>query len=92
MKSDDVPLLNSAELDGINLTQALVDVEIANARVIDLTRRLTEFNKQLGEARHAAEVAQIELAQANSRLHTIHMSRTFRALENINAARRVLKL
>jgi hypothetical protein len=92
MKSDDVPLLNSAELDGINLTQALVDVEIANARVIDLTRRLTEFNKQLGEARHAAEVAQIELAQANTRLHTIHMSRTFRALENINAARRVLKL
>jgi outer membrane murein-binding lipoprotein Lpp len=92
MKSDDAPLLNSAELDGINLTQALIDVEIANARVIDLTRRLTEFNKQLGQARHAAEVAQIELAQANARLHTIHQSRTFRALQNINAARRLLKL
>jgi hypothetical protein len=92
MKSEEAPLLNSADLDGVNLTQALIDVEIANARVIDLTRRLTEYDKQLREARNAAEVAQLELAQANARLHTVHHSRTFKALENINTIRRALKL
>ena len=36
---------NTADLDGISLTQALLDVEVANARVIDLTKRLTTLSQ-----------------------------------------------
>ena len=36
---DDSPVKNTADLDDISLTQALQDVDVANARVIDLTKR-----------------------------------------------------
>ena len=35
------------DLNAISLEQALIDVETANARVIDLTRRLTSLNQEL---------------------------------------------
>ncbi|CAM3247891.1 hypothetical protein [Asticcacaulis taihuensis] len=35
------------DLNAISLEQALIDVETANARVIDLTRRLTSLNLEL---------------------------------------------
>jgi hypothetical protein len=38
------------ELDRLSLGQALRDFEVANARVVDLTRRLTTMNRELIEA------------------------------------------
>lgn len=35
------------DIDSISLEQALIDVETANLRVIDLTRRLTGLNQEL---------------------------------------------
>jgi hypothetical protein len=40
-----------ATVDGISLAQALRDVETANARVIDLTRRLTTMSQEVLELR-----------------------------------------
>jgi predicted RNase H-like nuclease (RuvC/YqgF family) len=40
-----------ATIDAISLKQALLDVEAANARVIDLTRRLTTMNQEILDLR-----------------------------------------
>ncbi|MGA8534280.1 MAG: hypothetical protein WB615_09265 [Candidatus Tumulicola sp.] len=47
------------DLQPISLEQALLDVEIAHARVIDLTRRLIEMNDELGSLR--SELARFRL-------------------------------
>lgn len=59
--------MNTTDLDGISLEQALIDFEVANARVIDLTARLTSLSKELLQAR--TELATVKLrgsAPANS--------------------------
>ncbi len=45
----------TATLDRISLRQALIDVEVANARVVDLTARLTDSHAEV--ARLRAELA-----------------------------------
>lgn len=40
-----------SELDDLSLRQALVDFEVANARVLDLTRRLMEAQAEITELR-----------------------------------------
>jgi exonuclease VII small subunit len=45
------------EMDRLSLEQALRDFEIANARVIDLTRRLLEANDQIRSLQGQAEAA-----------------------------------
>jgi hypothetical protein len=52
------------QLDGISLEQSLVDFEVANARVLDLTRRLTSLNAQLMETRTELEQVKLRYAQA----------------------------
>ena len=48
-------------LDNLSLQQALVDFEIANARVLDLTRRLMEAHAENSELR--AELDRVRLGQ-----------------------------
>jgi predicted RNase H-like nuclease (RuvC/YqgF family) len=45
------PEIAQARVDQISLDQALRDVEVANARVIDLTRRLTAMSQEIQELR-----------------------------------------
>jgi transcriptional antiterminator Rof (Rho-off) len=47
-------------VDRLSLTQALKDFEVANARTLDLTHRLTELNQELLELRSAHERLRIE--------------------------------
>jgi hypothetical protein len=47
-------------VDRLSLTQALKDFEVANARVLDLTHRLTELNQELLELRSTHERLRIE--------------------------------
>jgi hypothetical protein len=42
-------------VDQLSLEQALVDFEVANARVLDLTHRLTELNRELLDLRSEHE-------------------------------------
>lgn len=45
------PVDITAELDALSLEQALLDAELANARVIDLTRRLLEAHAEVERLR-----------------------------------------
>ena len=47
-------------VDRVSLVQALKDFEVANARVLDLTHRLTELNQELLELRSSHEQLRIE--------------------------------
>lgn len=51
--------MNTTNLDDISLEQALIDFEVANARVIDLTARLTSLSKELLQAK--TELATVKL-------------------------------
>jgi hypothetical protein len=50
-------------VDRLSLAQALKDFEVANARVLDLTHRLTELNQQLLDLRSDHERLRIEQNQ-----------------------------
>lgn len=65
---------DAGDIDGISLRQALLDVEVANARVIDLTRRLTLLNGRLIDTTTELEtmrmrnrIAEAELARISVR-------------------------
>jgi len=65
---DDTFIMNTTNLDDISLEQALIDFEVANARVMDLTARLTSLSRELLEARTElarAQVAGVSDVQAN---------------------------
>lgn len=61
------PTSLTEKLDRLSLVQALKDFEIANARVLDLTHRLTELNQELLELRSTHERLRIEHNQALAR-------------------------
>jgi hypothetical protein len=49
-----------SRLDEISLERALLDFEVANARVIDLTKRLVEATDELVGVRHENELLRRE--------------------------------
>ncbi|OBU66950.1 hypothetical protein A9K58_10915 [Stenotrophomonas maltophilia] len=55
--------MNTTNLDDISLEQALIDFEVANARVMDLTSRLTSMSRELIQARTELERLRIGGAQ-----------------------------
>ena len=59
MNHEKPTITNTTDLDGISLEQALIDFEVANARVIDLTARLTSLSRELLQAR--TELAAVKL-------------------------------
>jgi hypothetical protein len=75
-------------LDRLNLTQALLDFEVANARVLDLTARLVESNKRVltlqaenDATRGALEGARTDIAELQGRIVAIESSTTYRAAQ-----------
>ena len=72
---------NTVDLDGISLSQALLDFEVANARVIDLTKRLTAMNRELVKTTTALQKAQLRNRQLTTELKEIKASRAFRSAE-----------
>jgi predicted nucleic acid-binding Zn-ribbon protein len=74
-------VLNTVDLDEISLSQALLDFEVANARVIDLTKRLTTMNKELVKATTALQRTQLRNRQLDAELKAIKQSRAFRSAE-----------
>ena len=78
------------ELDGLSLTQALIDFEIANARVIDLTGRLLEAEAVAANLR--GELA--EMRSTYDALLATHesmkSSQAFRAATKVWAIRNAL--
>ena len=78
--------MNKQEFDQISLEQALIDVEIANRRVIDLTARLTSLSRELVQARSqihgGPRHSEIDYGQssADEKLRQIASSRAYRLI------------
>ncbi|MDA8044573.1 MAG: hypothetical protein M0Z30_04935 [Actinomycetota bacterium] len=90
--------LDSTRIAEINLEQALLDFEVANARVLDLTQRLTELNaellntrQQLESVRLSSSQAQTELAVATEENRQIKSSLAYRGLRFMGDARARMK-
>ena len=88
----------STEFDRLSLHQTLIDFEIANARVRDLTARLLDLTRQLLEANHEVAVAREETARqaaVHEKLRAEYdqmvESRTWRVAKGIVAIRLFLR-
>lgn len=79
--SEPTEVTNTVDLDQLSLSQSLLDFEVANARVIDLTKRLTAMNKELVKTTTALQKAQLRNRQLTAELKAIKASRAFRSAE-----------
>ena len=79
-----------AEMDELSLHQALLDFEVANARVLDLTQRLVESEAMIIELRKELESLRIEYAQLASLHDRMKTSRAFRSAEKMWALRNAI--
>ncbi|MGH2706065.1 MAG: hypothetical protein ACRDJ4_13530 [Actinomycetota bacterium] len=89
------PPVNDAlerELDRLSLHQALLDFEIANARVVDLTERLVESSKSAAQLRHDLEKLKFKHAALEAEHRRILGSKAFRLVKLIWAIRRELNV
>src|SRR2546423_1679543 len=66
------------EMDELSLRQALVDFDVANARVVDLTQRLVEAQGTISDLRTQLETLRIEHAQLKSLHERMRSSQAFR--------------
>ena len=78
------------QLDRLSLTQALVDAEMATARVIDLTERLIDAREQIVNLRSELEHVRIEYAQYRAEENQMKSSAAFRLSSRIWAVRNAL--
>jgi hypothetical protein len=60
------------EIDGLSLKQALLDFELANVRVLDLTARLVEANNRVIANQATADASQSKLDSAAAELSSAH--------------------
>ena len=58
------------QIDALSLNQALLDFELANARVLDLTARLVEANTRGMRHQGETDALRVELAGFQARLET----------------------
>jgi hypothetical protein len=74
-----------AEMDQMSLEQALLDVEVANARVIDLTSRLVEANQRSAVIRAEADALRSQItasqARADAQTNAAHAELAAKAAE-----------
>ena len=82
----DEPVKNTADLDDISLAQALLDFDVANARVIDLTKRLTVLTKELRDTTTLLQKTKLRHAHVSAELKQIKASRAFRTAGNAQRA------
>jgi hypothetical protein len=80
------------ELDRLSLTQALVDAEMATARVIDLTERLVDAREQVVNLRSELEHLRIEYTQYKVEQELLKSSAAFRLADRIWTVRNALGL
>lgn len=76
-----------SELDRLSLTQALVDAEMATARVIDLTERLVDAREQIVNLRSELEHLRIEYTQFRVEEDQMKSSAAFKLASRIWAVR-----
>ncbi len=89
---------SSVDLDGLSLEQALIDFEVANARVLDLTRRLVEQHGEIVRLRSEVEEARLQLhvqhaahVEAATALGELRASRAYQAARALGIAKSRLR-
>jgi hypothetical protein len=80
------------QLDRLSLTQALVDTDMATARVIDLTERLIDARSQLFDTRSELERLRVEYARHKVEQEQMQRSAAYRLASKIWAVRNALGL
>ncbi len=80
-----------ADLDALSLDQALLDVEIANARVADLTQRLLEAGEQIRALNDAVEAERAGHAASAARLAQVESSQAYRLALKAHSVRTMLR-
>ncbi|MFP5376771.1 MAG: hypothetical protein ACLGIO_08330 [Acidimicrobiia bacterium] len=71
------------EMDRLSLAQALLDVEVANARVVDLTHRLITAGQELATARRDLEALRREHDHLRSTHEQMRRSKAFKLANRI---------
>lgn len=79
------------EMDRLALTQALHDVDVANARVIDLTQRLVGAGRELSALREELAALQREHDELRTRHEQMQRSRAFKLADRIWAIRNIIQ-
>jgi hypothetical protein len=80
-----------ADLDALSLDQALLDVEIANARVADLTQRLLEAGEQIRALTGALDAERVAHGASVARLAEMESSQAYRMALKLRSARSALR-
>ena len=78
------------ELDRLSLDQALLDVEVANARVVDLTQRLIGAGQELVTLRQELEALRREHDHLRSTHDQMRRSKAFKLASRIWSIRNAL--
>jgi hypothetical protein len=87
---DDTSTDLARELDRLSLTQALLDFEVANARVTDLTQRLIEAANEIAALRDELDRRTAQLADLDRAHRQMAESTTWKIAKGIEAVRRLL--
>lgn len=80
------------ELDRLSLNQALVDAEMATARVVELTERLVDARQLIVSQRSELEHLRIEYTQYRIEQERAQSSAAYRLASKIWAVRNALRL
>jgi hypothetical protein len=60
-----LPIVGPEVIDRLNIERALLDFEVANARVIDLTSRLTLLNERFLKVQHELSLCRLQITQVD---------------------------
>ena len=77
-------------LDSISLQRALIDFDVANARVIDLTHRYVEATEEIKRLRQDLETLRIQHGSVLAELDRTKSTKAYRIAQRIWALRRAL--
>jgi hypothetical protein len=77
-------------MDGLSLHQALLDFEVANARVLDLTRRLMEAQAEIVELRAQVDTLRLQYGELQQVHEAMKSSNAFRTASRIWALRNAI--
>jgi hypothetical protein len=78
------------ELDRLSLEQSLIDFDVANARVVDLTQRLIDAAQEVARLRAELDALRVAQAGLQSELAATRSTKAFRIAEKIWELRRAL--
>jgi predicted nuclease with TOPRIM domain len=79
----------TAEMDALSLEQALKDFDVANARVLDLSKRLTGMTAEHLELRDETERLRNENARLRAELDELKANRAYKMAQQVWTVRRI---